>query len=493
MTRCISVHSPGDLDADAVRAVADGGRVELSDELLARLATGRAAVLAALADAGPVYGVTTGLGLQAQVAVDPDERSTHQDDLMLARAVGAEPWLDRRTARAVVASRLRTLLDPEAGVSAELAAALAGLLDADVLPAVPSRGNGAAGEIIPLAHLGGLLTGSGKALTPDEQPVDAAEALAGVGLRTHRFGPKEGVAFLQGIPVATARALLLGTEARLLAAQDLAVAAGAVALVRAPRDPYDAALDRGDDVLAHVHARLRALVGDEDAPRMLQAPVSFRVVGRALAHLLRCLDRLDAAADRALHGVTTSPAFVEGRFLGTSGFDGFELAAELDAVRLAVLHVAELSAARLHRLLDPRVTGLPAQLAGRPGSAGLVTLHKRAVGLLHEVRRAAAPASSGMLETSLGQEDAQSFGLEAAAALADALDVLRDVTACELLAVHRAHLLDPDRPQGTEALKMVLHKGSGHLPSDVDDRPFGREVTTLREVLGVGWAHDVLT
>jgi histidine ammonia-lyase len=493
MTGRIRVDSPEDLSADAVRAVADGARLELSTDLLAGLARDRADLLAALADAGRVYGVTTGMGLQAQVAVDPAAQATYQDDLMLARAVGAEPWLDQRTVRAVLAVRLRTLLGSEVGVSGELVAALAAVLDTDLRPAVPSRGNGAAGEIIPLAHLGGLLIGTGQVVAPDGWLLDAGEALAAAGLQPHRFGPKEGVAFLQGVPVATARALLLGTEVRLLAAQQLAVAAGSIVFVRAPRDPYDAALDREDDVLAHVHARLRALVGNEDAPQMLQAPVSFRVVGPALAHLLRCLGRLESAARRALCGVTTSPAFVGGRFLGTAGFDGFELAAELDAVRLAALRLAELGTARLHRLLDPRVTGVAPQLVGRPGSAGLVTLHKRAVGLLHEVRRTSAPASAGTVETSLGQEDAQSFGLEAADALAGVLEVLRDVTACELLAVHRAQLLDPARPQGTKSLQMVLHKGSDGLPTDVDDRPFGREVTALRGLLGVGWAHDVLT
>jgi histidine ammonia-lyase len=221
--------------------------------------------------------------------------------------------------------------------------------------------------------------------------------------------------------------------------------------------------------------------------------VSFRVAGPALAHLLRAATRLDEAVERSLAGVTTSPALVDGVFLGTSGFDGFDLAASLDAVRLAVLHVAETGAARLHRMLDPRVTGLPPQLSPEPGrQTGLVAVHKRAVGLLHEARRASAPASLGAVETSQGQEDVQSFGLEAARAAADAVDVLRDVTASELLAVHQATLLDDTAPRGTERLRMVLHKASEHLGSTTQDRVLGREVTAIAHVLGVGWAHDAL-
>jgi histidine ammonia-lyase len=488
----VRVDQPTDLGPDAIRAVAGGARVELAAALLDRLAASRAATLDALDTSGPVYGVTTGMGLQSHVAVGTTDRPAHQDDLMLARSVGGAPWLDHRTARAVLATRLRTLLDPETGASPGLARALVALLDADVRPAVPVHGNGAAGEIIPLAHLGALLTGAGDARDAAGATVPASRALARAGVAPYTFGAKEGVAFLQGVPVATACALLLAQDARLAAVQALTVTAAEVALVRAPRDPYAAAVVRGDDVLARVHAALRDLAGAEPAPRMLQAPVSFRVTGPAVAHLLRAADALEAAARRALDGVTTSPALVDGRFLGTAGFDGFELAAGLDAVRVAVLHLAETGTARLHRLLDPRVTGLSPQLSGAPGrQTGLVAVHKRAAGLVHAARRTSAPASLGATETSLGQEDVQSFGLEASAALHDALDVLRDVTSCELLAVHRATLLDEDLPTGSGTLQMVLHQASEHLPTGVEDRPFGRDVGVIRHVLGVGWAYDV--
>ena len=277
----------------------------------------------------------------------------------------------------MLAVRLRTLLAPEAGVSPELVSALAALLDTGLHPGIPATGNGAAGEIIPLAHLGAFLTGQDTGPTGD--------SLAGTA---YTFAAKEGVAFLQGVPVATARAVLVAADVRLLVAQQVAVTAAEVALTRAPRDPYHPALARGDAELGTVLAGLRSLAGDEPDPRMLQAPVSFRVAGPALAHLLRAATRLDEAVERALTGVTTSPALVDGTFLGTAGFDGFDLAASLDAVRLALLHAAETGAARLHRMLDPRVTGLPPQLSPEPGrQTGLVAVHKRAVGLLHEARR----------------------------------------------------------------------------------------------------------
>jgi histidine ammonia-lyase len=121
-----------------------------------------------------------------------------------------------------------------------------------------------------------------------------------------------------------------------------------------------------------------------------------------------------------------------------------------------------------------------------------VVLHKRAVGLVHAARRTAAPASLGATETSLGQEDVQSFALEAADAASDAMDVLRDVTACELVAVHRATLLDPTPARGSEELRTVLRKASEVLGPNTTDRPHGRDVSSVLHVLRLGWAHDVL-
>lgn len=489
----VVLEAPDDLGAAELLAVADGARVQLSQRLLDQAARHRTAVIAALASAGPVYGVNTGMGRLSHVAVDAAEQAGYQDDLMLARAVGSAPWLDHRTVRAVVAARLRTLLGPEVGVSPNLLRALQAVLDADLHPALPATGNGAAGEIIPLAHLGGFLTGSGEGLDAEGTQLPAAEVLHGAGLTPYSFAAKEGVAFLQGTPVALADAALLADELRVLASQSLTAAAGTIACVRAPRDPYDAALARGDDQLAAVLDALRGLAGQEPEPRVLQAPVSFRVVGPALAHLLRATEHLEAAVDRGLSAVSTSPALVEDRFLGTAGFHGVDVATAADACRVALLHVAETTTARLHRMLDPAMTGLPAQLSAEPGrQAGLVALHKRAAGLVHQARRHSAPAVLGSIETSLGQEDVQSFALEATRAAHQAADVLRDVTACELLAVHQATKLDASVPTGTERLEMVLHKAFEGITLDATDRPLGREVTALRGLLGVGWAHDVL-
>jgi len=479
-----------ELDARAVVAVTRGELVpELGDDLMGWLDGRRVRMLAALSVGGPVYGVTTGMGALSGLGLDDAARARHSEALLTARAAGGPPWLSPAETRAVLAVRLRTFLNGDAAVSVALCTRLAESIALEVLPAIPRRSTGVAGEIVGLAHLGAALTGAGDVLAPGPGAgtIPATQALAEAGLLPLHLGPKEGVALIEGVPMTTALAVLAAADAREVLRHALTVVAAEFAITGAARDVLDARLARGDDALARVTGRLRDLAGPLSRPHALQPPVSFRASPQVLAHLNRAIDALDAATERALGGVTDSPAFLDGQFVGSAGFYGYDLAVQLHALTVALIGVAELGTARLHRLMDPAVTGLNAQLSAEPGpQTGLTPVHKRAVGVAHELRRQAIPSVIGPVETSGGQEDVQAFSLEAAHACRIVLDGVTEVLACELLAIHQARRLAVGRPDAvlpTAGLLAELDALTKDLPASVADRPFGRDVETLRDRL----------
>lgn len=446
--------------------------IELAPALLDRLAAIRADALHTLASGRPVYGVNTGMGNLSKVRLSEDEQRIHQRNLLLGRAVGGPPWLPPDEARAVLIGRLRTFLTGDAAVSVGLIQQLVALINSGHTPEIPAEGAGSAGEIIPLAHAAGPLVGLGRLNGPSGL-VPAAGLLPAFEL-----GSKEGIALLAGIPGATGRAALHATRVHRLADTLTAVAAAGIAVVGANRDPYREAVGRADDELTAELARLRDLAGPEPDPRSLQAPVSFRVAAHVLAHVRRTLQNLDAAVDRAFDGVTDSPAYLDGEFVGTAGFHGIDLTAHCDHLTAALAHAAEVSTARLHRLLDPAVTGLQAQLAREPGpQAGLVAVHKRAVATTHQLRRLTLPTAISTVETSNGQEDVQTFSWEAVGNLAEAIRLTRETTACELLAVRHAYALS-SRPIPTP-LQPLLQAVDAAVPPIQSDRPFGQDLTNL--------------
>ena len=445
------INEPADLDPASTEPIT------IAQPLLDRLAAIRSSVLQALSTGDAVYGVNTGMGNLSKVRLSEHEQRVHQRNLLLGRAVGGPPWLPADEARAVLIGRLKTFLTGDAGVSVELIGQLVDYINSGQVPKIPAEGAGSAGEIIPLAHaFAPLVTG------PD----------------SFELGPKEGIALLAGIPGATGRAALHTTRVRRLADNLSAVAAGAIAVVGANRAPYQPAAARGDDLLAAEFVRIRELAGPEAEPQALQAPVSFRVAGHVIAHVRRTLRALDEAVERAFNGVTDSPAYLDGEFVGTAGFHGIDLAAHCDHLTASLAHAAEVSTARLHRLLDPRVTGLPAQLAREPGpQAGLVAVHKRAVATTHYLRRLTLPTAISTAETSNGQEDVQSFSWEAVGVLAEAIRLTRETTACELLAVRQAFALS-NRPIPA-GLRNLMRAVDAVVPPIEADRPFGEDLTRL--------------
>ena len=101
------------------------------------------------------------------------------------------------------------------------------------------------------------------------------------------------------------------------------------------------------------------------------------------------------------------------------------------------------------------------------------------------MRQLATATPVGLIETSGGQEDVQSFAWEAAENLRVALRHAHVVTACELLMAYQAHALsDHPAPSGCRPaldwLATVLARGDPVLT----DRPFGEDIERLLHTPG---------
>ena len=97
---------------------------------------------------------------------------------MRSHAVGMGEPLTRETVRAAMVIRLNTMARGHSGVRAECAEMVAAMLNADLVPWVPSRGSlGASGDLAPSAHLVLAMMGEGELLTEDG-PARAERACA---------------------------------------------------------------------------------------------------------------------------------------------------------------------------------------------------------------------------------------------------------------------------------------------------------------------------
>ncbi|MBA2274745.1 MAG: aromatic amino acid lyase [Actinobacteria bacterium] len=484
----ITIRAMSDVTTAVVEQVAwQHERIVLDPELLALVQSRRAEMLAALLSGERVYGVNTGTGYLAGADVGEADLLHHQRNLLLGRAVGSPPWLSSEVARAVLVARLTGFISGHAGVTPELCLFLADRLNDDFVPAIPRHSVGSSGEVLPLAHAFQTFIGAGHVLAPDGSTVTAEQALAQRNVAPYEPQAKEGIALLAGAPAAIALALAGRRDGHRLSETAQLIAAAAIDALQAPLDPYHPALGEltDDPLMTVVLDRLALLLqGSSRATALsIQAPVSYRVIPQVLVHLVRALSRLEADTARALASADDSPVFTHGRFLSNGSFHAVELAAGLDSLGLALVRVAELSGQRTHRLLDHRFSGLPDQLAGAPGhSCGLVVVQKRVLGCLNELRRLGTPASIGIGDTSLGQEDAMTFSFESAAAYQRITALVVEVFACELLVIRQAWALRGlTPPPGLRPLAARLAK---LVEPVVQDRPLGPDVDRLIALLG---------
>src|SRR2546423_76912 len=103
--------------ADVVSVARAGVRVRASREVQQRLTAARAVVERLAASDEPVYGLTTGLGAKAVLALPPEEREGFQTRVLLGRAVGTGEPYPRDAVRAMLLARAAGLAQGGSGVS----------------------------------------------------------------------------------------------------------------------------------------------------------------------------------------------------------------------------------------------------------------------------------------------------------------------------------------------------------------------------------------
>ncbi|HET7225194.1 MAG TPA: histidine ammonia-lyase [Candidatus Eisenbacteria bacterium] len=478
------------LTLDAVERVARGGeRVTLHGSVRPRMQASRRVVERAVADGRVVYGVTTGFGELKDVAIAPEQSRALQINLLRSHAAGVGPEAPRDVVRAMLLLRAASLAQGFSGCRPELVEALLLLLERGVTPVVPLQGSvGASGDLAPLAHLAGVLIGEGEAWLEDRR-LPGAMALRGAGLQPLTLEAKEGLALVNGTQLSTALAALALADARrvweaalMAATLSTEVLLGsfrpAAVEVQALR-PYPGAIEAARRLRAY--SEDSALVASHANCGRVQDAYSLRCVPQVMGAVWDALEHVAQQLEVELNGVNDNPlVFADsGEVVSAGLFHAQPVALAADYLTIAVAEVASLSERRIDRLLDRRVSDLPAVLAEEPGlQSGYMMAQYTAAALVSENKSLAHPASVDSIPTGAGIEDHVSMapiaGRHARAVVANAARVV----ALELLCASRA--LEFRRPltagSGSERVYAAVRR---LVPQPEGDRPLSGPCETL--------------
>ena len=430
-----------------LRAVLDGPcTVALTPAAWANVDKGAATVAAIVAEGRTVYGINTGFGLLANTSIAPEDLETLQRNLVLSHACGVGRDLDDAVVRLMMVLKIASLSRGASGIRHATLQTLIAMVNADVLPCIPSKGSvGASGDLAPLAHMSCVLIGVGEARHKGET-LSAEAALARAGLKPLTLGPKEGLALLNGTQCSTALALagLFATEATYAAA----IAAGALSVdaLKGSDAPFDARIHalRGQPGQIAVATRLRALMAGSairDSHRhdcsKVQDPYSLRCQPQVMGAILDLLNNAAATLEREANAVTDNPlVFIEeGDVISGGNFHAEPVAFAADQIAMALCEIGNMSERRTSILVDPNMSALPAFLVKESGlNSGFMIAQVTAAALVAENRMVAHPCSVDTVPTSANQEDHVSMATHGARRLLDMAENTAAVVGIELLA-----------------------------------------------------------
>jgi histidine ammonia-lyase len=476
--------SPGDVVAVARR----DAPVRLTDAARAEMERSAQVVARLVGAEEPAYGVSTGFGSLANVAIPDDRREELQRALIRSHAAGMGPPVEREVVRAMLLLRARTLAMGRSGARPIVAERIIELLNAGITPVVPEHGSlGASGDLAPLAHCALMLIGEGGDI-PFEPLVLQA---------------KEGLALINGTDGMLGMLLLAIADLRvLLRVADIAAAMSVEALMGTDRAfAEDLVALRPQPGQAASAANLRALLagspivashrhGDD----RVQDAYSLRCAPQVTGAARDTLEHAERVAGAELVSAIDNPMVLpDGRVESCGNFHGAPIGFACDFLAIAAAEVGAIAERRTDRLLDAsRSHGLPPFLAEDAGvNSGLMIAQYTQAAMVAANRRLAAPASVDSLPTSAMQEDHVSMGWGAARKLRESVANLRRIVAVELVCAARGlDLRAPLAPAaGTgAALRALRERVEGPGP----DRQVAPDLAAAEDLIATGALLDAV-
>jgi histidine ammonia-lyase len=482
MEHVVELSGTGISPDDVVAVARDGAQVRLTDAARAEMERSARVVAQLVGAEEPAYGVSTGFGSLANVAIPDDRREELQRALIRSHAAGMGPPVEREVVRAMMLLRARTLAMGRSGARPIVAERIIELLNAGVTPVVPEHGSlGASGDLAPLAHCALMLIGEAGEIPFEPLVLEAKEGLALINGTDGMLGmlllaDHDLAALLRVADVAAAMSVeaLMGT--------DRAFAEDLVGLRPQPGQAASAAnlrvLLAGSPIVAsHRYGDDRV----QDAYSLRCAPQVIGAARDTLAHAER------VAAAELVSAIDNPMVLPDGRVESCGNFHGAPIGFACDFLAIAAAEVGAIAERRTDRLLDAsRSHGLPPFLTEDAGvNSGLMIAQYTQAAMVAENRRLAAPASVDSLPTSAMQEDHVSMGWGAARKLRASVANLRRILAVELLCAARGlDLRAPLAPAaGTgAALRSLRERVAGPGP----DRQVAPDLAAVEELIASG-------
>lgn len=415
--------------------------VEIDDRAKERIDYSRSIINDIVENKKTTYGVNTGFGSLANVAVSKEDTEQLQENLIRTHAAGFGKPLSTEAVRAAMLIRVNSLIKGYSGIRYEVIELLVNMLNNRVHPIIPEKGSlGASGDLAPLSHMVLPMLGLGEA-EYDGQVYEGLKAMNLAGLNVIKLSYKEGLALINGTTVLTAIGALAVYDAIVLAKYSDMISAISFESQRGIIDAFDGRLHeirphRGQIKTAE---NIRYLTEGStyithQGEIRVQDPYSLRCIPQVHGATKDALYYAKEKVEIEINSVTDNPIVtLEGDVISGGNFHGEPMALVFDYLGIGIAEIANISERRLERMINNSLSGNPSFLVRHPGiNSGFMIAQYAAAALVSENKILAHPASVDSIPSSENQEDIVSMGTIAARKAFEISTNVRRVLATEL-------------------------------------------------------------
>ncbi|TXH60850.1 MAG: aromatic amino acid lyase [Bacteroidia bacterium] len=325
-----------------------------------------------------IYGINTGFGPMAQYKISDENILQLQYNLIRSHSSGSGQPISALVSKAVVLSRLNSMLQGYSGVHRDIILLLADMINKNVLPCIFEHGGvGASGDLVQLAHLGLALIGEGDVWYEGVlQP--ASEVFPKVGLQPLSIKIREGLATINGTSAMTGLGMLNVLQAHQLVDWGIMLSA----ITNEIMEVYDDHFSQELNIVKHhkgqnnVAAKFRHILQDSKMIRSrtehlyqpekinhdvfedkVQEYYSLRCIGQVIGPIEDTLLQAEHTVVNELNSVNDNPVVdVANKNIFHGGnFHGDYISFEMDKLKIAITKLTMLSERQLNYLLNSKL------------------------------------------------------------------------------------------------------------------------------------------
>ncbi|MGK7904659.1 MAG: histidine ammonia-lyase [Hormoscilla sp.] len=464
--------------SDVVKVARNGARVIIDNGALERVKKAQELLLIAAQNGQAIYGLTQGVGLNKdQKLVDASgnlspeviRRSEEFNrGLIYAHTAGVGPEMSKEVVRAIMVTRLNSILFGSTGAQPKVAEMYRDFLNNDIVPVIPSRGSVGQADITLITHIGLAMIGEGEVYYQNRK-MPASQALKMTGIEPLVPFGKDSLSILSSNGYSEALGALAVAELEHALEMAKLVFALSIEGLNGNIEPFleDSNEIRPFPMVNQVSRDIREMLRgsylwDRSQSRPLQDPLSYRTAAYTLGVVESSLKELQAELQIQLNSSDDNPAVVldarspsrqyeeashyvvDGRLRGavlpTANFSPLPWVISFQEAAIALSHLSNASAQRTIKLGDDHFTGLTRFLGTENTVHAYGAIQKVFVSLATENQGLATPVSIDVFSIAGNIEDVSTNAPRVVRRFRKMLDNFYHILGIEMM--HAAQAID---------------------------------------------------